>query len=131
MIHAIALSVSAGLAVWAATRVGRRRAAGVTSFVRLSVAIAIWTAAGAGHALAGDVAVKVWWAKLQYVGIASVAPLWLLFTAEFSGVRWLADARTRRWLWIVPGLTIAAALTNEWHRALWTGVALRPNGAAD
>ena len=42
----------------------------------------------AGHALAGSLDVKIAWTKVQYLGIASVPPLWFLFTAEYAGARW-------------------------------------------
>jgi len=133
MFHALALSGGAALALLVASRVARRPTVATTPFVWLSAAIAIWLLAGAGHALVDTVAAKVMWARLQYVGIASVAPLWLLFTAEYAGMSWFAQDRPalrRRLLWVVPILTVLAAATSEWHQALWTGVSLRADGVA-
>jgi signal transduction histidine kinase len=134
MFHFIALVVSASLALWIATRVARRPAVGSRWFQWLSVAIAVWSLAGAGHALADGVGAKLLWSKLQYLGIASVAPLWLLFTAEYANVAWFRAARVNRariaMLWVVPILTIVLAATNEWHRLVWTSVALNADGTA-
>jgi signal transduction histidine kinase len=127
----VALFVSAALAIWIATLVQRRpasRSAG--TFVWLVAAIAWWCLAGAFHALAGTVELKVTWAKLQYIGIASVPPLWLAFTAGYADVSWFQDRRRLTALWIVPVLTILMAATNEWHLAIWPSVELQPDGLA-
>jgi signal transduction histidine kinase len=104
------------------------RAAG--PFLWLVAAIAWWCVTGAGHALAASIAVKVLWAKVQYLGIASVGPLWLLFSTAYSGVHWFEHRGRLVTLWVIPVLTILAAATNEWHRALWPSVAVESTGIA-
>jgi len=136
MFHPIALVVSAVLALWVATRVAGRPAVGSGPFVWLSAAIAIWCLTGAGHAIADSLSVKLLWSKLQYVGIVSVAPLWLLFTAEYASVGWFRCESRRALaarmfaLWAVPTVTIALAATNEWHHAVWSSVTLAAGGGA-
>ena len=126
-----ALGVSAVLAIWVATLVRRRPTTrGATTFVWLVAAIGWWCATGAAHAFADTVELKIAWAKIQYLGIASVPPLWLLFTAEYAGVDWLKGRGRRAVLWTVPVLTILAAATNEWHRAMWPSVTLLDGGLA-
>ena len=126
---AFALVVSAALAVWVATLVQRRASArGAVPFRWLVIAVAWWCVAGALHALVDTVALKVVWAKAQYLGIAGVPPLWLTFTAAYAGRAWAVDRRRLALLWIVPVLTVAAAATNEWHHAMWPAVTLRPDG---
>jgi signal transduction histidine kinase len=126
-----ALFVSAALAIWVAMLVQRRphaRAAG--PFLWLVAAIAWWCVSGAGHALAASTAVKVIWAKVQYVGIASIGPLWLLFSTAYSGTQWFGGKRRLAALWAIPVLTVLAAATNEWHRALWPSVSVSAAGIA-
>ena len=126
---AFALVVSAALAVWVATLVQRRPSArGAVPFRWLVIAVAWWCVAGALHAIAGTLATKLLWAKLQYVGIASVPPLWLIFTAAYAGRGWALEVRRTAPLWIVPGATVVAAATNEWHLAMWPSVTLQPDG---
>lgn len=133
---ALALMVSAALALWIAAFVARRPSVGTGPFLWLSAAIAVWCGAGAGHALVDSLGAKLAWAKVQYLGIATVAPLWLLFTAEYARVGWF-DASSgrkailrRRYLWAVPIVTIVLAATNEWHHAVWSSVALTGAGRA-
>lgn len=125
------LGGSALLAVWVATLVQRRPSArGGTPFTWLVVAIGWWCAAGAFHLLADSAAQKVLWAKVQYVGIASVPPLWLLFTADYAGVTWARGPWRRAALWLLPALTLVAAATNEWHLAIWPSVTVLAGGLA-
>lgn len=125
----VLLCGSALLAGWLVTLVQRRPSARAASpFIWLVAAIGWWCAASACHALADTVELKVIWAKVQYVGIASVPPLWLLFAAEYASVTWLQVRWRLAALWLVPAVTVAAAATNEWHHAMWPQVTLLANG---
>jgi signal transduction histidine kinase len=132
----LALLVSATLAVWIGVRVGRTGGVATRPFLCLCVAVAWWCAAGAGHAIAPSVPAKVLWAKLQYPGIASAAAWWLLFTAEYSGIRLFARTPSAsvpiaaRLLWVIPVITVALAATNEWHHAVWSAVVINEEGRA-
>jgi signal transduction histidine kinase len=126
-----ALFVSAALALWVAMLVQRRpqvRAAG--PFLWLVGAIAWWCVSGAFHALADTVVQKVIWAKIQYVGIAGVGPLWLLFTTDYAGARWFKHKANVAALAVIPVITVLMAATNEWHLAVWTSVTVNARGAA-
>jgi signal transduction histidine kinase len=115
--------------MWVAMLVQRRpgtRAAG--PFLWLVAAIAWWCVAGAFHALAGTVALKVVSSKIQYVGIAGAGPLWLLFAADYAGVRWFKTPRRLLALWTIPFVTVIMAATNEWHHAMWPSVSVGANG---
>jgi signal transduction histidine kinase len=126
-----ALFVSAGLTLWVAMLVQRRpQVRGAGPFLWLVGAIAWWCVSGAFHALADTVVQKVIWAKIQYVGIAGVGPLWLLFTTEYAGARWFTHKRSCVALWVIPVVTILMAATNEWHLAVWTSVTVTARGAA-
>jgi signal transduction histidine kinase len=134
--HVFALVASATIALWVAARVSRGPSGATRPFLLLSSAIAVWCAAGAGHALADTLTAKLVWAKLQYLGIASAAPLWLLFTAEYAGRPWFVRRDPARvslplvLLWVIPVITLVMAATNEWHYLLWSSVALTADGRA-
>ena len=123
----LTLFVCAGLTLWLAMLVqGRGRAGGVREFTWLMLAVALWCATSGLHALAGTLAVKVMWAKVQYVGIASVPVLWLLFAIAYGG-RQLRHVE-RAVLWLVPVVTMVLAATNERHGLVWPDVRLQENG---
>jgi PAS domain S-box-containing protein len=88
----------------------------------LLVAAAAWAGMAAFEHAAVDPAAKVAFAKLEYPGIVSVAPLWLTFALAYTGRRrWLTPARAAA-LWVVPVLTLALVWTNEWHGLVWPRV---------
>jgi len=127
----VILLSSAALSVALAVYVGRfRRAPGSTTFVLLLLAIATWCAAGAAHWAASSLDAKLAFARLQYFGIATAAPLTLLFACRFTGVAWPRNTTDGAILWTIPALTIVAALTNHWHGALWRSITLTGRGLA-
>jgi len=91
-------------------------------------AVAVWCATSGFHALAGSLDAKIAWATVQYLGIASVPPLWLLFAGEYADARWTLDRRVRAAVWIVPVLTVLAVATNESHQAVWPSVRIDASG---
>lgn len=125
----ILLSLGAGLALWLSLPVRRRPAPGSGTFLWLLGAIAAWCLAGVGHWLASTLEAKLLWARVQYLGIASVPVFWTIFAFEYAGLAWTRGRRVL-FLWVVPVLTVVAALTNGWHRALWSSVTLTSSGAA-
>ncbi|MDP1571087.1 MAG: histidine kinase N-terminal 7TM domain-containing protein [Vicinamibacterales bacterium] len=127
--QALALLAGAALALWIAfVSRGRHAVPGSVPFAWLQLAIALWCLTGALHALATPLAAQIVWAKVQYFGIASVPPLWLLFTTQYGRVPLVTD----RWhyvvLWTVPVLMVGLAVTNEWHHWLWTSITALDNG---
>jgi diguanylate cyclase (GGDEF)-like protein len=64
-------------------------------------------------------------AQLQYIGIASVPVLWLSVALCYCGYHRLLT----RWyplLWIMPVITVAMAISNEFHGLLWQRFDLIP-----
>jgi PAS domain-containing protein len=141
-LHPVILSISAALSVSLAFFVGRyRRAPGSGTFVLLLLAIATWCATGAAHWAADSLDAKIAWARLQYFGIATVTPLTLLFAYRFAGSEFRVPSSRFGFsfrvpglahvlLWTIPVLTIVAALTNQWHGALWPSITLTDRGFA-
>jgi signal transduction histidine kinase len=124
------LFAGGAVAIWVAFLIQRRRPApGARVLFWLLVMAGWWCAAGAFHALADGVGAKTAWAKIQYVAIATVPPLWLLFASEYAHTDWIASRALRMLLWIVPVLTAVAAFTNEWHHVIWTNVEIAASGA--
>jgi PAS domain S-box-containing protein len=87
----------------------------------LMLAIAHWCLTSALHTVTPEMAVRVFWAKVQYLAIPSVPPLWLLFALDYGQWRGMAGARLAC-LWAIPLLTLAMAWTNAWHGWLWSSI---------
>lgn len=128
--YAIALLFTAGLAAAMALVVWQRRATpGATPFALLMVASAEWAFMSALEKAVPTLTAQILCAKVEYLGIASVPALWLMFALSYSQQ---ADWLTRRsmlLLWIMPSITIAVAATNEWHQLVWSRIAPASNHA--
>jgi signal transduction histidine kinase len=123
------LFAGGALSIWVSFMIRRRRQApGAHALLWLLVMVGWWCVAGGFHALAGPVEGKVAWAKVQYVAIASVPVLWLLFAAEYAQTPRANDRRLRAALWLLPAATLVAVLTNERHHWIWPTVEIASNG---
>src|SRR5262249_44062465 len=79
------LVVAAGSALWGAVLCRQRRGApGSGPLMWLMLAIAHWCLTSALHTVTPAMAVRVFWAKMQYLAIPSVPPLWLLFALDYG-----------------------------------------------
>lgn len=87
-----------------------------------------WAVTYALEFLAPSLPGKVFAAKLQYIGISAIGPLWLVFALHYTGrAHWLT--RRNRLLLAAPAAaTLGLALTNEAHHLIWTSVGLDPTG---
>ena len=108
----IASLVSFSLAFYAWRR---RPASGAAVFAWLSLSVAIWSLGYALEIGSISLASKVFWAKVQYLGIAALPLLWAIFALQYTNHgRWL----TRRNLLLlatilVGNLPFTATLTSD------------------
>lgn len=129
--QAVVLFAAAGLALWIAfVARGRHAVPGSRPFAWMVLAIAHWCLTSGLHALASPIDVQVVWAKVQYFGIAAVPPLWLLFTTQYARTPIVTSRGHLALLWLVPALTVLAAVTNDWHGWVWRAVDATPAGGA-
>src|SRR5690349_22216022 len=72
----------------------RRSVAGAPAFVWLALAVAEWVLTYALELGTDNQSRKIFYAQIQYVGIALVPLAWLAFTLQYTGKRaWLTRAR--------------------------------------
>src|SRR4051794_20840346 len=100
----------------------RRTTRGTLPFIFLMFAVAEWAVANALEYLALASPIVVFWAKVEYIGIVSVPPLWLLFTLGYFSQRPSPKGRYIAVLWGLPILTALLAWTNEWHGLVWRSI---------
>ncbi|MDO8681112.1 MAG: histidine kinase N-terminal 7TM domain-containing protein [Acidobacteriota bacterium] len=122
-VQAAALFAATSLSAWAAVIArGRRGVPGSVAFGWMMLAVALWSLTSALHTLVNDTAVRIVIAKFQYLGIAPIGVLWLLFTSHYARAAWPAD-RVLRWVvWIIPVATLILAATNERHHIYWSAI---------
>ncbi|MBN1979747.1 MAG: GAF domain-containing protein [Anaerolineae bacterium] len=122
----ITAAISAGLALYS-----RRRhlAAGEGWFALLMLAVSVWSLSYALELSSDSLAGKLFWSKVEYLGITTVPPLWLAFALQYTGrEKWLTR-RNRLLLSIEPVVTLLLVWTNEFHRQIWQSTELRTSGS--
>lgn len=117
------LFAATGLSIWAAVIARTRRGVpGGGVFGWLMLAIAWWSFTSGMHTLVDDRAARIIIAKFQYLGVAPIGVLWLMFTTQYSRVAWPGERVLRVLVWIVPVTTLLLALTNEQHQLYWAAI---------
>lgn len=117
------LLLSAALALTLALLAWRRHGPGRLWFALLMLAVADWEAFRLLEGLAAGVTAKVGWVRLEYLGIATVPVLWLLFALAYSGGRYRPSLRILALLWVIPAITAGLALTRDPFGLLWSHIA--------
>ncbi len=100
----------------------RRSAPGGTAFVLLMIATAVWELFRVLEAAAIETSAKVYWARFEYFGIATVPVLWFLFTRQFSRRDRTSPGLGPAWLWILPAVTLALVFSNAQHGWFWSEI---------
>ncbi len=69
--------------------------------------------------------------RMQALGVASIAPFFLLGAASYSGA--LARLRLGHWIGalLIPLLTVMLALTHDRHRLVWSTLVVHPDGSLE
>lgn len=108
----------------------QRNAPGAWVMVAMLAASAVWSLAYMLELTSAELAQKVFWAKVQYIGIAPIAPIWFIF-AYYSVRRkcpLLHRARQLGLLLIIPAITLSLVWSNELHGWVWRTTWLDTSG---
>ena len=88
-------------------------------FVPFSLLLALWAAGYGMELLSADLARKLWWAKVEYFGIATLPVVWFALMLKYAHrARWLRK-RVLSTLAAVPAATLLILWTNELHGLFW------------
>ncbi|MBX0327840.1 PAS domain-containing protein [Oscillochloris sp. ZM17-4] len=97
-----------------------RSAQGAVEIAALALLSGLWSWLYALELSSAEFAVALTWAKIEYICIAGVPTMLLVFAARYTGRDgWLAG---RRWLFLAafPALTLLAVWSNDLHRLYWS-----------
>jgi signal transduction histidine kinase/DNA-binding NarL/FixJ family response regulator len=92
----------------------------------LIVSVAIWTFTTALDMASISLEGKVFWSKIQYIGIYSTPGFLFLFIYYFYKNNKPLNKKAMVFVWLIPVLTIIFAFTNGWHSLIWTGFSPSP-----
>ncbi|MEJ2207698.1 MAG: histidine kinase N-terminal 7TM domain-containing protein [Anaerolineae bacterium] len=128
--YILALFVATVLAAaMAVTGLRRRSTPGAIAFVALMVGVTFWSLGYAFELGTPNLQLKIFWSKVQYLGIVSVPLVWLLFVLRYTRRDKWFTARNLALLSIIPALTLALVWTNELHHLVWNTIQLDLEGA--
>jgi PAS domain S-box-containing protein len=102
---------------WSAWK--RREVSGALYLSLLFILVTIWSLTSAMELASADLASKLLWSKLSYIGIAAVAPLWFLFALDYTQNQEVIKKPRVIFLFLIPAATIYLTFTNEWHGLVW------------
>ncbi|MGD2249156.1 MAG: histidine kinase N-terminal 7TM domain-containing protein [Candidatus Methanofastidiosia archaeon] len=94
----------------------------------LILASAEWTLGYALELGSGTLSLKIFWNKVQFIGIAIIPVSWLLYMLHYTGHEKWITRRTVTLLSIIPSITLLLVFTNEYHTLIWTSFFLDTEG---
>ena len=101
-----------------------RQPSWINTGVAMLLAGAAWDTAYALELSSTTLQAKILWSKLQYVGIAFIPAVWLIYVLHYTG----HDERTVRWgkilLGTLSGVEILIVLTSDLHGIMWSEMTL-------
>ena len=119
-IYSLILIISSVISLFLAWSAWKRR--GVSGALYLSllfILVAEWSLTSALEIASADLASKLFWAKLSYIGISTVAPLWFLFALYYTQNQEVIKRPMVIFLFLIPAAIIYLAFTNEWYDLIW------------
>lgn len=118
--------ISATLMLYAWRR--REATPAATSFAVLMLAVSEWSLGYALELSSTNLAAITFWAKVEYLGIATIGPAWLAFALQFSNRDQWLTRRSLALLALIPSMTLLAVWTTESYGLLWSRLELDTSG---
>ena len=119
-IYSVSLFISAIVSIITANYVWRRRQSpGTLPVVIFMAAAVIWSAGYALELGSTTIAAKVFWAKIQYLGIVTAPAMLLISVIQYVGRQSWLTKRNLVLLSIEPIITLLLFWTNEIHGLVW------------
>jgi PAS domain S-box-containing protein len=100
----------------------RKQITGALPVALLTTGITIWAFGYALELASTDPNLKILFAKIEYLGIATIPLAWLIFAAHFTRHQQWLSRRNLALLLIAPILTILFVWTNELHGLVWAQI---------
>lgn len=117
--------VAAALALYAWRR---RGTPGAAALVALMAGVFVWSVGYAFEIAVDDLPAKIFWAKVEYLGIVSVPLAWLAFSLQYNRPEGRLTGRRLALLAAIPLVALLLVWTNEAHGLIWTATSVDETG---
>ncbi|HUH98944.1 MAG TPA: PAS domain S-box protein [Anaerolineales bacterium] len=119
--YIVPLFAAGAISVWVAYYAwSHRTVSGASALALLALAVSDWAIGYALEIAGADLATKVWWAKVEYIGTTTIPLLWLVFCYNYFNQNRPMPARVIAGLGLLPLLTLVLVFTTEYHGLIWS-----------
>jgi diguanylate cyclase (GGDEF)-like protein/PAS domain S-box-containing protein len=101
----------------------QREKTGAVWFSLLCLTVLIWSVCGVAEVFSPTLAQKIFWSKVEYLGITIFPVCCLIFVGFFTGFLKKLH-KGLLFLFLIPVTTMGLAWTNELHHWLWTDISV-------
>ncbi len=102
----------------------RRDAAGAKAYVALNLSLIVWALTQILSISALPLEIKIFFSKIQYLGIVATPVFWLIFALTYTGHGRLLYRLLLWLLGVIPLITLILVFTNETHGLIWFHIGL-------
>ncbi len=95
----------------------------------LAGALTLWSVGYALEIAGDDLATKLFWGKVQYLGIATAPVFWLAFAIHHTNRGQWLPLRYRIGVSVLPMLTVLLVFTTDAHGWVWQTITLKHTGS--
>ena len=95
-----------------------------TYFILSMFSIAIWSFCSLMEFISPEIGLKIFWAKISYIGITTIAPFLFLFVISYIRNEKQLKNIYVIFLMILPIIVTFLAFTNEWNGLIWENINL-------
>lgn len=122
VIFSIILIITAiGAFVIALILTRRPRKPGINSLTLMLMALALWAFSYAMITLAESLESKIFWLRVENIGIQSVPVLWFFFSLKYTRLdKWLTGKPIMLAFWIIPVLSLFLIFSDAWFNLYYT-----------
>jgi PAS domain S-box-containing protein len=106
----------------------RRPEIGATTFSLMMLAVAEWSLTNVLEMTVATLSAKVFWAKVEYIGIVAVPMTWLCFALQYTSREKWVTRRNLCWLALIPLITLLLVWSNDIHGLIWSEIAMDTSG---
>ncbi len=92
-------------------------------------AISLWILAYLGELLAADLSLMIWFARVEYIGIVAIGPLWLAFALAYTGRDYMITRPRAGFALAISLSTLVLAWTTSWHGLIWREIGVQQTAA--
>ncbi|MGB9936825.1 MAG: histidine kinase N-terminal 7TM domain-containing protein [Methanobacterium sp.] len=96
-------------------------------FILLMISVGIWALFSFLEFSSTDIYSKIAYAKLSYIGVATIAPFWLLFSLSYAKYEKFLKNSYILFIFIIPLIVLFLVFTNEWHGLIWPEIIISSN----